>query len=362
MMSEREVGGKAKASSPLNNFAKNARTTPMEVDGASGGGEKAKGVAAPAASSSGQARLNGGSAPNTANAPAGSGGKRQRKPKAKPKPGDPGWEAFKRKRNKRRAEQIRLKKKNGRRSPYALYIDAAGVSAEQSKRIPISLTEWKTLLQQALVRMAEDMLDMEKEGVDSPGDKLYLAHQCFVEHRPKGAPKGVPTSTKPDNERFGHGAMFFDTEEAESFAARAFRDTTVVREGKRFEIALDQKEIDRRACYTMVAPKVVWQAVHVYFWRCVRYAYKGLPPGEPEIVKEKATDRSDAYIVLVIRTERIWERCLDGMDERVFKLPFGRFVLRKKSEGIWPKPQVLPTADEAEAEAEVEEEESVPTE
>ena len=265
-----------------------------------------------------------------------------RKPKSKPKPGDPGWEAFRQKRNKKRAEQQRLKKKNGKRSPYCLYIDAAGLSAEAGKRIPISLAEWKTLLQQAIVRMAEDMLEMREEGVEAPGDKLYMAHQCFVEHVPKDAPKGEPRSTKQDNERFGHGAMFFDTEEAERFARHAFRDVAVVREGKRFELSLAEKELDRRACYTMVASKTVWAAASAYFWRCVTYAYRGLPPGEPEIVKELPTDRSDDYVVLVIRADRLWERCLDDMDERLFKLPFGRFVLRKKSAGIYPKPQILP--------------------
>ncbi len=376
-MSAREVGGKAKASSPLANAAKNAKTTTMEVDGAVRGataatanpeptekppvdggttiaderkpnpqkGEKAK-----------EAKGRPSGQPNSQHAAKGGGGDhRQRKPKSKPKPGDPGWEAFRQKRNKRRAEAIRLKKKNGRRCPYALYIDASGVSTEVAKRIPLALSEWKLLLQQAIVQMAEDMLDMEKLGVESPGDKLYMAHQCFVEHVPKDTPKGEPRSIKPDNERFGHGAMFFDTEEAEGFAARAFRGTSVVREGRRFDIALSEKEVDRRATYSMVAQKVIWKAVSPYFWRCAKYAYRGLPDGEPEIVKEKATDRSEQLVVLVIKADKIWERCLDAMNERLFKLPFGRFVLRKKSEGIYPKPQNLLNADQAEAEAEEEE-------
>ncbi len=392
VMNTREVGGKAKASSPLSNAAKNAKVTEMEVDEAapttakanqpdrpSGsvpkkggapvkgkGGEKSKGGGQATGNGGGNAAKKGGGSAvpkgggNTsqkggAQANQNGGGHRPRKPKKKPKPGDPGWEAFRIKRNKRRAEQQRLKKKNGRRCPFALYIDASGVTAEASKRIPISLVEWKSLLQQAIVQMAEDLLEMKEEGVESPGDRLYLAHQCFVEHVPKDAEQGVPTSSKPDDQRFGHGAMFFDTEEAQDFATRAFRGTSVVREGKKFEVALKEREIDRRACYTMVAQKVIWQVVCTYFWKCVSYAYKGLPPGEPEVVKEKATDRSDDYIVLVIRVDRLWERCLDDMDERLFKLPFGRYVLRKKSEGIWPKPQILPPdREEEEAEEEAE--------
>ncbi len=365
-------------------MAKNAKTSAMEVDGAIGGANKAISAAEASTSNSGGARAkeytgkagtsqrppgNGGG-PNRGggesqnrggggNQNQGGGGKRHRKPKPKLKPGDPGWEEFRQKRNKRRAEQLCLQKKNGKRSPYALYIDASGVTTENAKRIPISLAEWKHLLQDAVAQMALDMIEMEEEGVDSPGDTLYLAHQCFVEHVPKGTPKGTPMSNKPDDQRFGHGAMFFDTPEAEHFASRAFRGTSVVRDGRKFKVVLDPKEVDRRAAYTMVVQKVIWRAIQPYFWRCVRYAYRGLPEGEPEIVKEKATDRSDHLVVIVIRADRVWETCLDSMNERLFKLPFGRFVLRKKSLGIWPKPQAEADvgAEDAEASADDEGEE-----
>ncbi len=224
------------------------------------------------------------------------------------------------------------------------------MTTESSKRIPISLAEWKRLLQEAVAQMALDMMEMEEEGVDSPGDTLYRAHQCFIEHVPKGTPKGMPMSNKPDGQCFGHGAMFFDTPEVERFATRAFRGSSVVRDGRKFEVVLDPKEVDRRAAYTMVVHKIIWCAIKPYFWRCVRYAYRGLPAGEPEIVKEKATDRSDHLVMIVIRTDRVWELCLDSMDERLFKLPFARFVLRKKILGIWPKSQTDAAAEASGAE------------
>ncbi len=135
--SMREVGGKAKATSPLSNMAKNAKTSAMEVDGATGGADESAPPATASTSNSGGARAkdntgragagqcppgNGGG-PNRGNGDGqnrgggsnqnqGDGGKRQRKPKPKLKPGDPGWEEFRQKQNKRSSSACR--KRTGR--------------------------------------------------------------------------------------------------------------------------------------------------------------------------------------------------------------------------------------------------------
>ena len=182
VMSERQVGQKSKIRSPMANVPKASKSTDVEM----------KDVAASES------------------------GSQKPKTNSKPKPGDEKWEEFRSKRNKKRAERKRLAKKKGKKSPYALYIDATGVNREgQEMKVPISLTEWRILLQQAMVTAMDDLCNMQASGITSPGEKLALAHHCFVERN--NEPDGKPTSNKSPDTRFGHGAMFFDHQEAEIF-------------------------------------------------------------------------------------------------------------------------------------------------
>jgi len=318
VMTDREVGRKSKIRSPLANVAKKqmaATTQDVEM------------TDIPSTSKGNSSKPNGKK-----------GGKKSKsKPaKGKPIPGSEGWEKFKKKRNKRRAEKKKLNKKNGKKSPYALYVDASGASSDLAQKIKITLTEWRILLQQAMVQATDDLMQMSKDGLDSPGEKLALAHQCFVEHN-RDHPEGVPTSSMSADQRYGHGALFFDDKEAEIFMRRALRGCNVIREGRKFKLELEQKELDRRAVYSMVANRYIWESVKDRFWSIVKYLYARFPEGEPEVVHEGKVNRSEDLVCVAFRATPPWEEALDGMEERTFRTFAGKFHLRKKDEGIKPR-------------------------
>ena len=246
-------------------------------------------------------------------------------PSAKP-PGAP-MNNSKKRNAKRNARKIK------RRLQGPLHPHASRIWGEDDAEI--SLVAWRKM-KGACAPYILDAVD--KMLIDDPTNEnardVCVEEWIFVERT--GA-HGDKTSTKPPEERFGHGLLLYKNLLSKEIAERAFRECVGIigKDGKTCKPSIKSGNEDTRAVYTMCVDKWAWGACAPTIWQRAQRRYGDKFPEHIgiEMVNCIDTKRNAEQAILVLHADSAWEKALDDIGGCI-RLGIGTFKARKRRHGL----------------------------
>ena len=233
------------------------------------------------------------------------------------------------------------KKKNAKRNARKLKRRLQGPLHPQATRIwgdedaEINLVTWRKM-KGACAPYILDHVDQML--IDDPTNEnardVCVEEWIFVE-RP-GA-HGEKTSTKPPEERWGHGLLLYKNLLSKEIAEKAFRECVGIigKDGKACKPSIKSGNEDTRAVYTMCVDKWAWGACAPTIWQRAQRKYGDKLPSHIgiEMVNCIDTARNSEQAILVLHADSPWERALDEIGGCI-RLGIGTFKARKRRHGL----------------------------
>ena len=229
--------------------------------------------------------------------------------------------------NKARNQRRKMRRAQGPLYPFALHVKAG-----PNRNELISLTEWRTILTQA-VGLAYDEISQRCEAGELQND-LMLQSAYFIEHVPADMKvKGKKSTDNPPDKRIGHGLCLFLKPQAKELFNNCFGQVIFQRDGKSVKTYTRRKIQDVRAHYLLRIDKPLWTPLQIgdNFETSIRRGNSTFPQ-EPGIRLKQVKINNFGQAVIMFTASRAWEHALHSARNKV-NTPFGTFELKKLNSG-----------------------------
>ena len=229
--------------------------------------------------------------------------------------------------NKARNQRRKMRRAQGPLYPFALHVKAG-----PNRNELITLTEWRTILTQA-VGLAYDEITARCEAGELQND-LMLQSAYFTEHVPADMKaKGKKSTDNPPDKRIGHGLCLFLKPQAKELFNNCFGQVIFQRDGKSVKTYTRRKIQDVRAHYLLRIDKPLWTPLQIgdNFETSIRRGNSTFPQ-EPGIRLKQVKINKFDQAVIMFTASRAWEHALNSARNKV-NTPFGTFELKKLNSG-----------------------------